>query len=139
MCRCFGGRGRGARRRHKFATAGAASGRRQPGNPRELGLQADAIQVVEADRLCLEAQVLTLVSFIDEHKEAYGVEPMCRVLPIAPSTHYEHARRRREPARCPARYKRDVELRAEIGRLYDENYLVYGASKVWRQLNLRHS
>jgi transposase InsO family protein len=75
-----------------------------------------------------------MVAFIDQHKEAYGVEPMCRVLPIAPATYYEHTRRRREPERRPARQKRDEELRAEVGRVHRENLSVYGATKVWRQL-----
>ena len=76
-----------------------------------------------------------MVSFIDEHKETYGVEPMCSVLPIAPSTYYEHARRRREPERRPQREKRDEKLQVEIGRVYEDNHLVYGAKKVWRQLD----
>jgi len=75
-----------------------------------------------------------MVTFIDDHKSVYGVEPMCKVLPIAPSTYYEHARRRREPERRPARHKRDEELRSEIRRVYDEQFVVYGANKVWRQL-----
>jgi transposase InsO family protein len=75
-----------------------------------------------------------MMSFIDQHKEEYGVEPMCSVLPIAPATYYEHARREREPERRPARQKRDDELRREIGRVYEDNHLVYGATKVWRQL-----
>jgi putative transposase len=75
-----------------------------------------------------------MVSFIDQHKKEYGVEPMCSVLPIAPATYYEHARRRREPERRPARQKRDDELRTEIARVYEDNFLVYGADKVWKQL-----
>jgi len=75
-----------------------------------------------------------MVDFIDQHKEQYGVESMCSVLPIAPATYYEHARRKREPERRPARQKRDDELRTHIGRVYEDNYLVYGATKVWRQL-----
>lgn len=75
-----------------------------------------------------------MVSFINQHKEEYGVESMCSVLPIAPSTYYEHARRQREPERRPARHKRDDELRTNIARVYEDNQLVYGAKKVWRQL-----
>jgi putative transposase len=75
-----------------------------------------------------------MVAFIDQHKEVYGVEPMCSVLPIAPATYYEHVRRKRQPERRPARQKRDDELRNEIGRVYEENQLVYGATKVWKQL-----
>jgi putative transposase len=75
-----------------------------------------------------------MVSFIDQHKDEYGVESMCSVLPIAPSTYYEHARRRREPESRPARQKRDDELSTDIARVYKNNQLVYGAKKVWRQL-----
>jgi transposase InsO family protein len=76
-----------------------------------------------------------MVSFIDDYKDVYGVEPMCRVLPIAPSTYYEHARRRREPERRPVREKRDEALSVEVARVHRENFSVYGAEKVWRQLN----
>jgi transposase InsO family protein len=76
-----------------------------------------------------------MVSFIDDHKSVYGVEPMCRVLPIAPSTYYEYARRRREPERRPPREKRDEALAVEVERVHRENFSVYGAEKVWRQLN----
>jgi transposase InsO family protein len=75
-----------------------------------------------------------MVAFIDQHKDEYGVEPMCSVLPIAPSTYYEHTRRQREPERRPAREKRDAELKPAIGRVYEDNQLVYGAKKVWKQL-----
>jgi transposase InsO family protein len=75
-----------------------------------------------------------MVSFIDEHRAEYGVEPICEMLPIAPSTYYEHRARKRNPARRPARAKRDEELRPEIQRVWEEHYAVYGAEKVWRQL-----
>ena len=73
-------------------------------------------------------------AFIDENRQAYGVEPICRVLPIAPSTYYEHAARRADPSRAPARERRDTELRGEIGRVFTENFGVYGVRKVWRQM-----
>jgi len=75
-----------------------------------------------------------MVSFIDEHRDAYGVEPICDVLPIAPSTYHGHSARRRDPEKRPARAKRDDELRVEVKRVFDENFAVYGAEKVWRQL-----
>jgi transposase InsO family protein len=75
-----------------------------------------------------------MVSFIDEHRGDYGVEPICRVLPIAPSTYFEQKARHVDPDRLPARAKRDVFLRDEIRRVWQENYQVYGARKVWRQL-----
>jgi putative transposase len=75
-----------------------------------------------------------MVTFIDQHKEEYGVESLCSVLPIAPSTYYEHTRRKRQPERRPARHQRDDELRSEILRVFEDNQLVYGAKKIWRQL-----
>ena len=75
-----------------------------------------------------------MIAFIDDHREAHGVEPICRVLPIAPSTYHAHAAGRRDPAKLSARARRDVCLREKIQRVFDENFGVYGARKVWRQL-----
>ena len=75
-----------------------------------------------------------MIAFIDDHRTVYGVEPICKVLPIAPSTYREHAARRRDPARRPARAQRDARLCAEIRRVWEENFGVYGVRKVWRQL-----
>ena len=75
------------------------------------------------------------MTFIDEHRRCYGVEPICRELQIAPSTYYEQKARERDPSRLPARAKRDRELREEITRVHRENFDVYGVRKVWRQLN----
>ena len=72
--------------------------------------------------------------FIDQHRAVLGVEPICKQLPIAPSTYYERKARASDPARVPARVKRDRALCREIQRVWDENYQVYGARKVWRQL-----
>ena len=76
-----------------------------------------------------------MVSFIDDHRETYGVEPICAVLPIAPSTYYEQKSREADPDRLPARAKRDLVLRTEIDRVWRENFQVYGVRKVWRQLH----
>jgi len=75
-----------------------------------------------------------MVAFIDDHREIYGVEPICRVLPIAPSTYYEQKARRADPSRLPHRLVREAELREEIERVWKENRSVYGARKVWLQL-----
>jgi transposase InsO family protein len=75
-----------------------------------------------------------MVSFIDAHREAYGVEPICSELPIAPSTYYEQKARQVDPSRLPERLKRDAELREHIERIWRENFRVYGARKVWHQL-----
>jgi len=76
-----------------------------------------------------------MVSFIDHHREAYGVEPICTELPIAPSTYYEYKAREADPGRLPARHQRDAWLEVEIRRVWEENFRVYGVRKVWRQLN----
>jgi putative transposase len=75
-----------------------------------------------------------MVSFIDAHREVYGVEPICAELPIAPSTCYEQQQRESDPERCSARAKRDAELEVEVLRVYVDNFCVYGARKIWRQL-----
>ena len=64
----------------------------------------------------------------------HGVEPICRVLPIAPSTYHAHAARCADPAKLPKRAKLDAVRRTEIRRVFDENFRVYGVRKVWRQL-----
>jgi putative transposase len=76
-----------------------------------------------------------MIAFIDSQREHHGVEPICKQLPIAPSTYYEHKLRQADPNRQPKRYKRDLKLKPEIYRVWDENLQVYGARKVWRQLN----
>jgi transposase InsO family protein len=76
-----------------------------------------------------------MVAFIDDHREGYGVEPICAVLPIAPSTYYDAKAREANPALRSARAQRDEELRAEVQRVWEENRRVYGARKIWRQLN----
>ena len=71
---------------------------------------------------------------VDDHRQAYGVEPICKVLPIAPSTYREHVAQRRDCAKLSARAQRDLKLRPEIARIFADNFAVYGARKVWRQL-----
>lgn len=75
-----------------------------------------------------------MVTFIHDHRAVYGVEPICRVLPIAPSTYYTHAARLADPERMSARAKRDAWLSEQIQRVFKENFEVYGANKVWGQL-----
>jgi transposase InsO family protein len=77
-----------------------------------------------------------MVRFIDDHRESYGVEPICRVLPIAPATYYAHRAQRLDPSLRSDRAKRDEHLRVEIQRVWDDSFEgVYGADKIWRQLN----
>jgi transposase InsO family protein len=75
-----------------------------------------------------------MIAFIDDHRRAYGVEPICKVLPIAPSTYYAHASRRGNPAKLSIRARRDTAFLPEIQRVFDENFQVYGVRKVWRQM-----
>ena len=75
-----------------------------------------------------------MISFIDEHRPVLGVEPICKVLPIAPSTYYDTVAKRTDVDRLSVRARRDVSLKIEIRRVFDANYRVYGVRKVWRQL-----
>lgn len=75
-----------------------------------------------------------MISFVDAYRDKHGVEPICKVLPIAPSTYHAHVARREKPETAPARVKRDVMLSVEIRRVFNENFQVYGVRKVWRQL-----
>lgn len=75
-----------------------------------------------------------MVTFIDDHRATYGVEPICRVLPIAPSVYYEQKARQADPSRAPARSQRDAELRPRIRSIWDANFQVYGVRKVWEAL-----
>ena len=75
-----------------------------------------------------------MIAFIDEHRASYGVEPICRELPIAPSTYHAGIARRADPLIAPPRVRRDVALRGEIRRVWEANFGVYGVRKVWRQL-----
>ena len=75
-----------------------------------------------------------MIAFIDDHREVHGVEPICKVLPIAPSTYHAHAARRRDPARLSARARQDAKLKIQVRKVFDENFRVYGVRKVWRQL-----
>ena len=75
-----------------------------------------------------------MVLFINDHRAEYGVEPICAVLPIAPSTYYAHQALAADPAWRCARAKRDEALCAQIQQVWDTNQQVYGAKKVWKQL-----
>jgi putative transposase len=75
-----------------------------------------------------------MISFIDQHRGDHGIEPICRVLPIAPSTYHDHVAKRRDPSRLSVRAKKDLALKPEINRVFKENFEVYGVRKVWRQL-----
>jgi Transposase and inactivated derivatives len=77
-----------------------------------------------------------MVQLIDGHRAVYGVEPICRQLPIAPSQYFESKRREREPERLPARVQRDAQLMPEIQRIHADSGGRYRARKTWKQLQL---
>jgi hypothetical protein len=62
-----------------------------------------------------------MIAFINDHREAYGIEPICKVLPIAPSTYHDHVAKRLDPSRLSDRAKRDEALKIEVRRVFEEN------------------
>ena len=78
-----------------------------------------------------------MIAFIDDHREVHGVEPICKVLPIAPSTYHAHAAKRANPGNIATRARRDMALKPEITRVFAENFEVHGVRKVWRQFATR--
>jgi hypothetical protein len=75
-----------------------------------------------------------MIAFIDDHRGAHGVEPICKVLPIAPSTYHAHVAKRRDQAKLSARARQDAALKIEVRRVFDQKFSVYGVRKVWSQL-----
>jgi putative transposase len=75
-----------------------------------------------------------MVAFVDQHRDAYGVESICRQLPIAPSTYFRRKAQHAHPSQRSARAQRDEVLKAIIRRLWTEHHQVYGARKVWKQM-----
>jgi putative transposase len=75
-----------------------------------------------------------MISFIDEHRSVLGVEPICKLLPIAPSTYYDTLAKRTDVDRLSVRARNDMAMKIEIRRVFNENFQVYGVRKVWRQL-----
>ena len=73
-----------------------------------------------------------MIALIDDHRGAYGVEPICKVLPVAPSKYHARAARRRDPGKLSRRARRDLALKPEIARVFTENFAVDSVSKVWR-------
>ncbi|AMM18499.1 transposase (plasmid) [Burkholderia sp. PAMC 28687] len=74
-----------------------------------------------------------MITFIDDHRALYGVESICRLLPIAPSTYYRHMARRHDPQQWSTRTRRDAVLKAQIRQIWEDDFAVYGARKVWRK------
>ena len=80
-------------------------------------------------------QAVVVDIYIDRHREVDGVELICKVLQVASSAYRRHGARLRDPSRCGARAQRDEQLKPHVRRVWQENHGVYGADKVWRQLN----
>jgi hypothetical protein len=76
-----------------------------------------------------------LKAYSDQHRDIYGVEPICKVLQIAPSCYRRHAAQLGDPALRCERAKQDDELIPHVQRVWHANMQVYGADKVWKQLN----
>ena len=75
-----------------------------------------------------------MVDFIDNHRDQYGVEPICTVLPIAPSTYHRCKTLEQQPEKRSARSQREEQLCHDIRRVWEENHRNYGARKVWKPL-----
>jgi putative transposase len=75
-----------------------------------------------------------MIAFIDDQRQAYGVEPICKVLPIAPSTYHAHVANPRDPVLLSESSRRDGVLKKEVHRVFKYNFCVYGVRKVWRQM-----
>jgi putative transposase len=75
-----------------------------------------------------------MIAFIDDHRADHGVERICKVLPVAPSTYHAHVARRADPGKLSKRARGDARLKVDIRKVFDENFEVYGVRKVWRQL-----
>jgi len=76
-----------------------------------------------------------MIAFIQDHRDDHGVEPICRVLPIAPATFYDNLAKQADPSRLSDRAKRDEQLKPEIERVFEQNLKVYGVRKVWHQMH----
>jgi putative transposase len=74
-----------------------------------------------------------MIDFLDDHRKEYGVEPICRVLPIAPATYHDHDAKRRDPEKMSQRARQDEMWKNEVRRVFEANFGVYGVRKVWRQ------
>jgi hypothetical protein len=73
-----------------------------------------------------------MYAFVDEYRHAHGVEPICEVLQVAPSAYRRHAARARDPSLQSPRAQRDAELAPKIEQVWNANFQVYGADKVWK-------
>ena len=75
-----------------------------------------------------------MIKFITEHRSVCGIEPICRILQIAPSTYHLHLAKQNDRNKRSRRVRRDDVLKPEIERIFDANRRVYGARKLWHQM-----
>ena len=73
-----------------------------------------------------------MITFIDDQRADYGVEPICKVLPITPSTYYARLAVRSDPTKASVRCQRDIDLKPKVQKIWDDNWKVYGVRKAWR-------
>eukprot|EP01038_Epipyxis_sp_PR26KG_P020206 gene20206-28590_t len=97
-------------------------------------LEREVKELRRANEILKLASAFFAQAFIDQQRNAFGVEPLCKVLQVAPSAYRRHAALVREPHKRCARAKRDELLMPQIQRVWQANMQVYGADKVWRQL-----
>jgi transposase-like protein len=97
----------------------ASAGQRDPAQGKRIFCDGGARPPVQA-----------MIAFIDDHREAHGVEPVCKVLQIAPSTYHARVAQRRDPAKLSARARQDAALKIEVRRVFEGNFRVYGVRKV---------
>ena len=76
-----------------------------------------------------------MYAFVDQYRHTHGVEPICTALQVAPSAYRRHAARRKDASLLSNRAQRDLELSAKIDQVWRANFQVYGAVKIWKQMN----
>ena len=124
--------------REASTTAERSASRNWSARSRELRRANEILKLASAFFAQAELDRRSSVNaFIDEHRARYGVEPICSALQVAPSAYRRHAARQRNPALRRARAQRDAVLMPQIERVCRANLQVYGADKVWRQMQPR--
>ncbi|QYA08683.1 IS3 family transposase [Agrobacterium larrymoorei] len=119
---------------HEWVKKAEVDGGKRAGLPSDVAEKMKALER-ENRELRQANEILRKASaYFDEHRSVLGVEPICRLLPIAPSTYYEVVAKRTDVDRLSARERNDIAMKVEIRRVFNENFQVYGVRKVWRQL-----
>jgi putative transposase len=125
---------------HEWVKKTEVDSGKRAGLPSEVAEKMKALErenreLRQANEILRKASAyFAMISFIDEHRGVFGVEPICKLLPIAPSTYYENVAKRLDVDRLSIRARSDIGLKIEIRRVFEQNFRVYGVRKVWRQL-----